>query len=203
WAHLALVCLAKKDHAGYRTACANLIETFRPPSATLVTGNFGAREVHSYGQPRDPGTAALVVWTCSLAPDALKDMGPVMAHARELAGAYPEEYQHARGLAAALYRAGQPEAALRQMEKALSLRKHPSPPVWLLIGMAHHHPGECRLPIRARGRRLRRGRKCAALHRHGRCGALHRRCHRHAQPAALRASRGPRPPASGPCGDRC
>src|SRR5262249_46350523 len=57
--------------------------------------------------------------------------------AQRAAAADPGNYVYARALGAALYRAGKLEAAVRQLERALTLQEQ-APSVWLFLAMSHH-----------------------------------------------------------------
>jgi tetratricopeptide (TPR) repeat protein len=108
----------------------------------------------------------LVAWTCALSPNAVtgftsenllsQSNGPAyfteivqvrprptpytgLVHlAQRAAAERPRDYTAARACGAILYRAGQYEAAVSQLNAAAKLRTEPSPSVWLFLAMAHH-----------------------------------------------------------------
>jgi WD40 repeat protein/tetratricopeptide (TPR) repeat protein len=68
--------------------------------------------------------------------------GQPLALAQRAVNADPRNYVYARALGAALFRAGQHEAAVRQLQAAAGLRQVPSPSVWLFLALAHHRLGQ-------------------------------------------------------------
>jgi WD40 repeat protein/tetratricopeptide (TPR) repeat protein len=131
----------------------------------LASGGYGMTEVVDGNKPFDPLSATTVAWTCALLPNAVTGFGSVNrlhqsfgpAHFTEIALARPEptpytglvglarraaaesprDYPAARALGAILHRAGQYEAAVNQLNAAASLRREPSPSVWLFLALAH------------------------------------------------------------------
>ena len=146
WADYALVLLKKGDLPDYRAACGQMLATIPKPEgeprSTIVTTEFGKREVYSFGQPFDPEGAATMTWVCCLSPDALSDFTLPLRFAQRAAGLDKESYPFARAYGAALYRAREYEAAVKQLETARDLKKSPSPSVWLLLAMAHQRRGQ-------------------------------------------------------------
>src|SRR5262249_52343796 len=76
------------------------------------------------------------VWVCCLAPGALPDYALALRLARQAESLDKSSYPFARAYGAALYRAKDYEAAVKQLHTAASLRQQPSPSVWLLLAMA-------------------------------------------------------------------
>jgi WD40 repeat protein/tetratricopeptide (TPR) repeat protein len=148
-AHFALVLLRQGDGKGHAAACRDMLARFagdlQEPKSTVVTGEFGRQEVYSFGKSFDARTLTLMAWVCSLAPDAVADRNRPVQLARRAAAAEtprPEEgYPAARALGAALYRAGQWEEAVKQLDDARAMRPQPSPSVWLFLAMAHEKAG--------------------------------------------------------------
>jgi hypothetical protein len=60
---------------------------------------------------------------------------------RKRVGPDAKDYPFARAFGVALYRAGEYEGAVKQLEVARALRKEPSPAVWLFLAMAHQRCG--------------------------------------------------------------
>jgi WD40 repeat protein/tetratricopeptide (TPR) repeat protein len=140
WLVYALVLLKQGDNAAYGAVCKGMLDRFANPrdeaSSTVVTSEYGRREVYRYGRPFDPVGAATMVWTCCLSPNGAPDVATVLRLARRAAESDRQEYLLARAYGAALYRAREYEAAVKQLEAAAALRKQPSPSVWLLLAMA-------------------------------------------------------------------
>jgi WD40 repeat protein/tetratricopeptide (TPR) repeat protein len=141
WASYAMVLSKKGNMDGYRVACKQMLDQFTKPEdqpkSTIVTSPFGRREVFSFGKPFDPEGATTMVWVCCLSPDA-QDFSRPLGLAKHAAELEPKSYPVARAYGAALYRAKEYEAAVKQLEAAAALRKQPSPSVWLLLAMAQH-----------------------------------------------------------------
>jgi WD40 repeat protein/tetratricopeptide (TPR) repeat protein len=123
WSALALLSLARNDAAGYRKACAEVLQRF---SATETPYTV-------------PGAALL----CGLAPDAGVDPQRLLRFAEEEEALLPAWYKSRAGLAAVLYRAGKVEAALGQAAEASKLLDN-APTAWLLLALCHHRLGHAR-----------------------------------------------------------
>jgi WD40 repeat protein/tetratricopeptide (TPR) repeat protein len=121
--HQALVRLQIADKEGYRKACAEL-----------------AKGLERAG---NPAVATWVADVCILTPDAGVDLGPVVRWLERGAAQPSNRYIYLHRLAQALYRIGQPEAAVRELNKALPLRTSEGWVVedWLFLAMAHHRLG--------------------------------------------------------------
>jgi tetratricopeptide (TPR) repeat protein len=111
------------------------------PRSTIVTTEFGKREVYSFGQAFNPEDTAKRIWVCCLSPDALPDFVQAVPIAQRAAALNRESYLAARAYGAALYRAKAYEAAIKQLETARDREKSPSPSVWLVLAMAHQRQG--------------------------------------------------------------
>jgi tetratricopeptide (TPR) repeat protein len=97
WQLHALALLASGDTHAYRSACARLLERF--------------------GQTEDPNTANHVAWTCVLGPGRVADIDPCIPLMKKAVARVPN-YYCLKTLGAALYRAGQFEAAIQQLKEA-------------------------------------------------------------------------------------
>jgi eukaryotic-like serine/threonine-protein kinase len=132
---------------------------------TITTIDYGglgpARTITQRGN--DMGGARLammssrVAWACSVAPG-----GPGMERVRSAAAAAVQfndkEYSYSRSLGAALYRSTQYEDAVKELTRALTLRREPSPSAWLLLAMAQQR---CRRKDQAK-QWLSKARDCIA-----------------------------------------
>jgi tetratricopeptide (TPR) repeat protein len=129
-AHDAFVRLRSGDKEGYRRACRELLE-------------------HSRLLGID--TAALVAWTCAASPDGI-DLRPLLDKAPFSRDVRAKPYEFQRAAAAALYRTGDHEAAVRSLQAALiearRAGKEDTPAVWALLALAEHRRGKD--PARAR-----------------------------------------------------
>jgi tetratricopeptide (TPR) repeat protein len=121
--HQALICLHLQDASGYRKACQALLRSSAP---NLTVGRVNLDVV------------ALATWTCALGPDAGDEARQAIAASRIAVDQGAKSYTFLRAVGAALYRAEQYEAAVKQLEAAAALRTQPSPSVWLLLAMAQH-----------------------------------------------------------------
>src|SRR5262249_17902487 len=98
----ALLLLAGGDQAGYRRACARLGQ------------RFGARE--------DEAAGRAVARACTLGPEAVADLKPLLRQAERAVTASPRSVADLRRLAHLLFRAGQFEPALKKVQEVLTLR---------------------------------------------------------------------------------
>jgi Flp pilus assembly protein TadD len=118
----ALTQLKRGDVEGYRKICARLL----------------ARA----DRVKDPQTMNALAWVCALGPDATEKPEQVVELARKAAKAAPRDYAIANTLGAVLYRAGQNEDAVKQLDEAIKLhRQGGTPGDWLFLAMAHHRLG--------------------------------------------------------------
>jgi eukaryotic-like serine/threonine-protein kinase len=91
--------------------------------------------------------AARLAWVCSIAPKAPSDKRAQSAaeeavkFAAETVKFNDKEYTYARTLGAALYRTDRYEDAVKELTRALTLRKQPNPAVWLFLALAHQRCG--------------------------------------------------------------
>ncbi len=116
----ALARLAAGDLAGYKQICARMSRRFG--------GNRAAGQT--------------VGWTCALAPDALPDLKPLVQQAERAQADNPKSAAHLIAVAALLYRTGQLQPALQQLEKAQTLRGPADAPTdWLLLAMTQQRLG--------------------------------------------------------------
>jgi eukaryotic-like serine/threonine-protein kinase len=121
WRFQAVARLAAGDVGGYRRVCAAVLERL--------------------GKTQDPRTAYVVLETCVLKPDALPGMARLVPVGEVAARESPGS---GRMLAAALYRAGAPDEAVRRFREAARLRRLRAWD-WFFLAMAHHrlgHSGE-------------------------------------------------------------
>jgi WD40 repeat protein/tetratricopeptide (TPR) repeat protein len=105
---LAHCRFATGDAAGYRRACALLVEHF-PPS-------------------KNNWHAAYVLWACVLAPESVSDLAPLLALADQLPTAQQidlnEAYWYTGARGATLLRAGRYKEAVERLEQTIEERPH-------------------------------------------------------------------------------
>jgi tetratricopeptide (TPR) repeat protein len=118
----AVALLAGGDQAGYRRACARLVQRF--------------------GGSTDDAVGRAVARACTLSPDAVPDLKPLLGQAERAAAANPRSAADLRRLAALLYRAGQFDPALKKIQETLALRGPDRDPCdLLLLAMLHQRLG--------------------------------------------------------------
>jgi WD40 repeat protein/serine/threonine protein kinase len=122
WYLQALALLQKGDTAAYRRCCTDMLERF--------------------ARTESAAEANIVAWTCTLASAAVADMGPVIHLATKATKADPSRSGFHNSLGAALYRAGQFEAARASLRKALQLSEGGQPEDWLFLAMTCHQQGD-------------------------------------------------------------
>jgi tetratricopeptide (TPR) repeat protein len=121
WHRQALALLAAGDTAGYRRLCGRLLKRF--------------------GRSGDAGVARAVARTCTLAPDAVADLAPLLQQAERAVAAKPSA-DDLRRLALLLYRSGQHKPALERLQEALRLPgQEAGPRDWLLQALAEARLG--------------------------------------------------------------
>jgi WD40 repeat protein/Flp pilus assembly protein TadD len=136
----ALVCLRLEDRPGHAVACrmllSSLVDGRRMGHSTIVSGEYGRREVYTFGTAVDPHTRGYMAWVCALGGSDAALTAPALQLAQRAAAAIPRDYALARTLALALLRAGQHERALEQVRAAEKLRTQPSPTLALIEALA-------------------------------------------------------------------
>jgi WD40 repeat protein/tetratricopeptide (TPR) repeat protein len=98
WRQHILALLASSDEANYRRWCVRLVQRF--------------------GDGKDETIFRNIVWTVALAEGAVRDWRPFVQHAERAAAAHPQSADHRRQLAVLLYRAGQYDGVLKQLQEA-------------------------------------------------------------------------------------
>jgi hypothetical protein len=116
---LALMNLASGDRDHYVASCAAMLTRF--------------------GHSKQPEVANTVAWTCTLTPGAVSDPARVVEVAMRAFAGKPTNANYMNTLGAALYRAGQFEAARQRLAEVVKARQ-PDEDVmdWLYLAMAHH-----------------------------------------------------------------
>jgi WD40 repeat protein/serine/threonine protein kinase len=119
WFEHALLRLQLGNSEGYSKACATMVER-----SGRTTGAFS------------PFTVA---WTCALGPAALTEMRPVVELARKAFKSDPKGTFSRSALGAVLYRAGQFEEAITELDEAIRLQgKGGTAFTFVFLAMAHH-----------------------------------------------------------------
>jgi WD40 repeat protein/tRNA A-37 threonylcarbamoyl transferase component Bud32/tetratricopeptide (TPR) repeat protein len=124
---LALTEMALNQTDAYRASCTQTLDRFRATE--------------------DPALAALLAWTCSLAPGSTADPERVVQLAGLAVGREPNNYAFARAQGAAFYRAGKFQEAVERFTSAVQRREQPAPSAWLYLALAHgrlHHAAEAK-----------------------------------------------------------
>lgn len=128
WYRGALVLLKQGDRAGYQRLCARLLKRF--------------------GETTNPQIRNTVVWTCVLGDASVTNPARLVELQKKSDNLLRRDYQLANTLGAALYRAGDIQGALKQLESAVVLnRRGGTPGDWLFQAMAHHRAGN---PVKAK-----------------------------------------------------
>jgi WD40 repeat protein/tetratricopeptide (TPR) repeat protein len=140
WLFYAHVLLKLQEAKHYGVVCQGMLDKFANPQdeykSTVITLEYGRQEIHTFGRPFDPREAAAMAWVCSLSPNGPATGKRPLELARKAAEKLPNDYACARSLGAALYRAGEVEKAVQQLEAAAALQKS-APATWLFLAMAH------------------------------------------------------------------
>ncbi|HEV3255855.1 MAG TPA: tetratricopeptide repeat protein, partial [Gemmataceae bacterium] len=122
WERFALLLVQVGDAAGYRKACAGMLERF--------------------GQTKDPLTANNAAWPCALAPGSVADPTRPLALAEQAVRSNPGASAHLNTLGATLYRAGRFEESVRRFKEAVKVQgQEGTPGAWLFLAMAHQRLG--------------------------------------------------------------
>jgi hypothetical protein len=126
---LAAVRLAApRDRSGYRHVCVEML--------------------HDFGETTDPAAALSVASLCVLVPGAVPDQTPVVRLARKAVDSKPTYWASRHTLGAALYRAGEFQAATQELNLAGDNQgQGGSVETQLFLAMAHHrlfHTGEAK-----------------------------------------------------------
>jgi WD40 repeat protein/tetratricopeptide (TPR) repeat protein len=122
WRQHILALLASGDEGNYRRWCGRLMQR--------------------YGGSKDEAIFRNVVWTVALAEGAMRDWKPLIQRAEREAATHPQSADHRRQLALLLYRAGQFDASLKQLEGVMEAS--PSEPMardGLLMALAAQRLG--------------------------------------------------------------
>jgi tetratricopeptide (TPR) repeat protein len=119
---MALLRWAAGDQAGYRRACATLLD------------NLNEKD-------KPPATNP-VVWTCTLAPGAFEDYARLVALAEDAVDGDPKNWVYNHTLGAAQYRAGELDTAIQRLNQAVSVEgKGGQVRDWLFLAMAYQRLG--------------------------------------------------------------
>ncbi len=120
---LALLHLAAGDEKEYRLCCAVLLKRFEGTNRADI--------------------ANTVAWACALGPDAVPELGKVVALAEKAVAANPKDANLLNTLGCVLYRAGKHEEAVRRLREAIRLEGQGGMPSdWLFLAMAQHRLGQ-------------------------------------------------------------
>jgi WD40 repeat protein/serine/threonine protein kinase len=123
WCLYALLRLQTADTAGYRRACAALV----------------SRQEKS----DDPRAAYLMAWAGVLSADSGVKNASLVELAKRAVAREPEDPDYLCTLGAALFRAGDGNAAARHLNETLSLRgRRPSPREWLWLALVRSGMGQ-------------------------------------------------------------
>jgi tetratricopeptide (TPR) repeat protein len=100
--------------------------------------------LHDFGQTADADIAHSVAFVCVLGPQAVKDPALLVRLARKAVNSDPDNWLYRFTLGTALYRAGDFDAAVRELNRAVEKhRRGGSVEAKLFLAMAHHrlkHP---------------------------------------------------------------
>jgi WD40 repeat protein/tetratricopeptide (TPR) repeat protein len=126
WYHLALCRLAARDVAGYRNACATLLQRF--------------------GRSLKEDVPTWVAHPCTWGPAAPDDLTSALTVAKRQAARHPDSCGPLHTLGALLYRAGRFEDAVAKLQTAIEMKTHAKDggtiEDWLFLAMAHHRLDE-------------------------------------------------------------
>src|SRR5206468_298983 len=99
-----------------------------------------AQFLERHGRTTKIDSTNLLAWTCVLAPEAVPNMGEVVALTEKLAANDPKSVFCARTLGAAFLRVGKFEAAIKELTRADALQQLPT--TWLHLAVAHRRLGK-------------------------------------------------------------
>jgi tetratricopeptide (TPR) repeat protein len=126
---LAEARLAMGDHAAYCQACADLLAHLGPEAVLWLANS--------------------VAWTCVLAPDAVADREAVVRLAESVLNEAKNDSGrrlYLQTLAAATYRAGRFEEAVKHLDAGITTHGKGGDPLdWLLVALAHQRLGHADL----------------------------------------------------------
>jgi WD40 repeat protein/tetratricopeptide (TPR) repeat protein len=118
----ALLLLHRGDKAGYRKACATMLQRF--------------------GKTTSATTANSVAWACVLSPDAVTDLTEPVRVAEKALASDPKNANYLNTLGVALYRARRYDAAVQRLNESIKASGGSGLYVdWLFLAMAHHRLG--------------------------------------------------------------
>jgi tetratricopeptide (TPR) repeat protein len=119
----ALLCLSRGDRAGYAAACSALVQRF--------------------GKSQNSEDAKYVAWSCALGPEALRELQPAVEAARRAVQANSKGGAERNALGAILYRAGQYDEAVKELNESIPLNGAGGTAIdFLFLAMAHHRLGK-------------------------------------------------------------
>jgi WD40 repeat protein/serine/threonine protein kinase len=129
-AELAAVHLILDDSTGYRVVC----------QKALAQKDILEKENYA---------AYAAAWACCLAPHAVADFAVPLQHCRRIAASAPTNYSYQNALGCLLYRAGQFEEAIKQLNRAIEVHgKDGTSYDYLFLAMAQHqlhHDAEAKM----------------------------------------------------------
>ncbi|HEV3003120.1 MAG TPA: tetratricopeptide repeat protein [Pirellulales bacterium] len=126
----ALVFLLAGDVAGYRRACAEVLEQVMPPAGSA-----------DWLRNLSGDDATRIAWTCVLAPGGVDDLPLIGTLAEKGAATKPHDFESLRTLGAVLVRRGEEAKAVGILTAAAKLNDE-GITAWLLLALAHHGLGE-------------------------------------------------------------
>jgi Tfp pilus assembly protein PilF len=91
-----------------------------------------------FGKTTDAYVADQVARTCILGPNAIPDMKPAVALARVDVQASPQSGEIRNTLGAALFRSGQYDGAVSELNEAIKLQQFGKPVDLVFLAMAHY-----------------------------------------------------------------
>ncbi|MBN2563455.1 MAG: protein kinase [Phycisphaerae bacterium] len=96
-----------------------------------------------FGSPDIARALTAMIWDSALVPQSDRDYGPYVKIAEQLMAGYPSNYTCRRTLGAILYRTGDFERAIDQLQKAIDLHGGEGTwSEWLFLAMAHQQSGD-------------------------------------------------------------